>query len=385
MNLKIGVKIKHLRKRKDVTQEKLAEALGVTSQAISRWESGNGYPDIEYIMPIANYFNVTTDFLFDHDTTGKRKKIDTFCKEYDSNRGGGNPFHRLHKERKPANEQTNMMRQALAEFPGDERLLFRLADSLYLQWCDYHLKGHDEHGNATQNIETERVRDGCEEFTKILSELASASADDALRSKCRELLADFYGRRGENDKVIAIAEKCDSILNCKENILTLHITGGDHRKYAQQLLISSLALFHSALLHMASGGKNPHYDVQIINTIINVYEFIFSDGNLGANHGIVSNLSLYGAIRLMSIDMYDEALTALEQALFHARKYDTILAELTERGGEIQYTAPAVDKIAFSIKDMLFTAQAQETTKYVKGNELFSKLFNSPRFIALFQ
>lgn len=55
MNVKIGEKIKTLRNRDNVTQEKLADALGLTSQAVSRWESGSGYPDIEYIIPIANF------------------------------------------------------------------------------------------------------------------------------------------------------------------------------------------------------------------------------------------------------------------------------------------------------------------------------------------
>jgi len=66
LNIKIGAKIKKLRKQNDITQEKLAEALSVTGQAVSRWENEIGYPDIEYIVPIAKYFNVTTDFLFNH-------------------------------------------------------------------------------------------------------------------------------------------------------------------------------------------------------------------------------------------------------------------------------------------------------------------------------
>ena len=66
MDIKIGLRIKELRKRKNMTQEQLAEALGITGQAISKWESGNGYPDITYIMPIAKYFNVATDYLLEN-------------------------------------------------------------------------------------------------------------------------------------------------------------------------------------------------------------------------------------------------------------------------------------------------------------------------------
>jgi len=66
MNVKIGIKIKELRKRDNITQELLAEVLGVTNQAISKWESESGYPDIECISSIADFFNVTIDYLFDH-------------------------------------------------------------------------------------------------------------------------------------------------------------------------------------------------------------------------------------------------------------------------------------------------------------------------------
>ena len=64
MNVKIGARIKELRKRDGVTQEQLAVAIGVTNQAISKWESENGYPDIEYIESIADFFNVPIDYLF---------------------------------------------------------------------------------------------------------------------------------------------------------------------------------------------------------------------------------------------------------------------------------------------------------------------------------
>ena len=64
MQLNLGQKIRELRHRDRRTQEALAEAIGVTSQAVSRWEANGGYPDIEMIPVIANYFNITIDELF---------------------------------------------------------------------------------------------------------------------------------------------------------------------------------------------------------------------------------------------------------------------------------------------------------------------------------
>ena len=60
----IGQIIKKLRKERNLTQEELAEQLGVTSQAVSKWENGYGLPDISQVIPLASVFNVSTDVLF---------------------------------------------------------------------------------------------------------------------------------------------------------------------------------------------------------------------------------------------------------------------------------------------------------------------------------
>ena len=56
-------KLQELRKRKGLTQEELAEAIYVSRTAISKWESGRGYPSIDSLKEIANYFSVSIDEL----------------------------------------------------------------------------------------------------------------------------------------------------------------------------------------------------------------------------------------------------------------------------------------------------------------------------------
>ena len=63
MQLDLGNNIRQLRRRNKKTQEALAEALGVTSQAVSRWESGGSYPDMNLIPSIANFFGVSINCL----------------------------------------------------------------------------------------------------------------------------------------------------------------------------------------------------------------------------------------------------------------------------------------------------------------------------------
>lgn len=56
-------KLQLLRKSKGYTQETLAEALTVSRQAVAKWESGIGYPDITNLIQISNLMNVTVDYL----------------------------------------------------------------------------------------------------------------------------------------------------------------------------------------------------------------------------------------------------------------------------------------------------------------------------------
>ena len=73
MSLNFAENFKVLRKEKGMTQEKIAEALGVTSQSISRWELNICYPDLELLPSIANYFGVTVDRLLSNDADAKKK------------------------------------------------------------------------------------------------------------------------------------------------------------------------------------------------------------------------------------------------------------------------------------------------------------------------
>ncbi len=65
-NLKIGEKIRAKRREHDLTQEELANILGVSKAAVSKWENEESYPDITMLPQIARLFHITMDELFDY-------------------------------------------------------------------------------------------------------------------------------------------------------------------------------------------------------------------------------------------------------------------------------------------------------------------------------
>ena len=65
----IGVHIKHFRKERGMTQEEVAKRLGVSGQAVSKWENHINAPDISLLPSIAALFGVSIDMLFSDDET----------------------------------------------------------------------------------------------------------------------------------------------------------------------------------------------------------------------------------------------------------------------------------------------------------------------------
>ena len=128
MKLTLGDKIKELRKRDGRKQEDLANALGVTNQAVSRWEANGGYPDMEMIPAIANYFHVSIDELFGYQND-REERIKRILEEAKNQiNAQGYLLGRGHGDYESC---VQMLREAVAEFPNEPEILFQLAEALH--------------------------------------------------------------------------------------------------------------------------------------------------------------------------------------------------------------------------------------------------------------
>ena len=85
--MELHEKLRELRKQKGITQEELAQALFVSRTAVSKWESGRGYPSIDSLKDISAYFSVTVDGLLSGEKLislaeqENRKNIRTLCRK----------------------------------------------------------------------------------------------------------------------------------------------------------------------------------------------------------------------------------------------------------------------------------------------------------------
>lgn len=73
----LGQRIKEEREKKQWTQDDLAETLNVSRQAISKWEVGSAYPDIDRLVQISNLFDISLDSLIKGDDSLKKSIVIT--------------------------------------------------------------------------------------------------------------------------------------------------------------------------------------------------------------------------------------------------------------------------------------------------------------------
>ncbi len=116
MKLYIGNTIRRLRLEKDMTQEQLADALGVSFQSVSRWESGTNYPDIELIPDIAVFFGISADDLMGLTGAVRDEKLSEAWRTVNEAEKAGK-----------ARERLDLLRGMRRDFPKDPDVLWTLA------------------------------------------------------------------------------------------------------------------------------------------------------------------------------------------------------------------------------------------------------------------
>lgn len=171
----MGEKIKALRKQKNISQEVLAQALGVSFQAVSKWETGAALPDVALIPAIAGFFEVSTDELFDFNLLEQERKVMDIC----SAAAG------LRDER-PA-EAEAMLREGLKQFPGNEIILNNL---LYTMRDPQ--RSEEVVTLCKSILEVTRLDDVKYDVLRILAETYHAMGEQSLVKPTLEQIPEIY-------------------------------------------------------------------------------------------------------------------------------------------------------------------------------------------------
>lgn len=231
MNLLIGENIKRLRRERDLTQEEVAVHLGVSFQSISKWERGDGYPDITMLPSLAEYFGVSVDELIGMSKIAKSKKYDDINSLWTENNRKG-----LHQD------NVTLMRKSLKTFPNNALLLVQLSTSL-------------EKLDGTKEEKAKYLR----ESIAVQEQILRYGEDSEIRGATLYNICFAYWKNGEYDKALEQAKKLPNLYKAQENALLYFLQGEEKHKVAKEALTPLAWAMSLHLSALAETESEPAY------------------------------------------------------------------------------------------------------------------------------
>lgn len=333
MDIIISKNLREFRRKRGNTQEELANHLGISISAVSKWERGEGYPDITLLPAIAEFYGVSVDDLLGVGEGKKKEKIDAYTKK-------AMKFLSVGKTA----EAIGIFRELYAEFPNNHDIIGLLAFSIYTDYT----------GNRENK---ERLNEVIALEKRILDE----STVQSLRDLAISRLCYSYSALGDAEKAREYAEMAGSI-NSSREVLAANVLPEDERTKANQsLIIQLIALLQNAVYHVGSADWLTRHKL-----VIGLSELFFEDG-LDLN---AANAHYYCA------RIYAGADNAEDKVRYHLEKLAECAKSFDKTEDGFGYTG-AIFK-DYSVVDRMVVKNGEESFK-----SLYSRLISpseSPMF-----
>lgn len=335
----IGEKIKELRRKNDLTQEKLADQLGVSYQTVSKWETGVTSPDLSLIVPLARLFKVTTDELFGFDENADMLRKKELEGEYEETWKSGD----LHK-------RFEVSKQAVKEFPDDMEWHKRLAWTQAM--CSFEYKDDAQYAQEQ------------EEAIKRFALVIENASDEEVKASAILGIVQYLSFRGRRDEAEKYAELYPENLPFRKEYVLLQCLEGEkrtvhHQKMLDRAMIDLLNLIGEEYTDTACDAQE-----RILKTMM-------PDGNYLYYHCILGQIYRRRADFRMKEGDCDKAAEMIKQAFYHAEEYDKFM-----EGNTMPQSKPFFDKLQWNVDEICKTGtetDIEEMLEFLK-KPLYSQL-----------
>ena len=298
--MSIGSTVKRLRREKNLTQEQLAEYLGVTSRAVSQWECDRTAPDIALIPPLCHVFGVSSDVLLGIDVEKANEEIETVLSD----------DVELDRRGKRA-ERISLLREANRKYPRDYRIMLRLSDALL----------------------NELSRNGSRDYEEVFglcNRILSECTDSATRYDATETLAVAYGYAGKKEEMLKLAEEMPHAHFSYENFMTYRWTGSadlaKRQSYLGFLLHGLLSTILCLAGHRGDDGTpifSQKERTALLKLVPDLLKTLFPDGDYRYFAQYAETGSLCSVADALKEKDLETAWRSLDQAAFFSVCFDT--------------------------------------------------------------
>ena len=367
--IKIGEKIRLLRKKNDVTQDKLAYHLGVTPQAVSRWESGVCYPDMNYLPAIADYFSVTMDELLCYSGAQKAAKVREYLEQVDA---------LLDRDR--VGEALELLRTAMAEVPSDASLQLETAQVLSLYAGMLEESNGGERARAAMDA-------ALTEAVSLCRHILEDCTDESMRDETKKVLCDIYAH--QLDDVVRAEEIADQLHGMsvsREIIRATMLTGDVAFSQAQRNLIHFADnmwwhLYNLACVPDIAGDRySPAEQIAILEKGVALFEVIFDDQPLFYADRLANSYRQLAMLHL-SLGHTAEGLACFERMADYAVLFDN-------RPDTATYSSVVINCVPYDKSEDTESKGISKCARLLRGNfgtRIWASIRNTEGFKAAVQ
>ena len=357
--MNLGLRIKELRAEHDLTQEDLAEQLGVSIQAISRWENNITCPDISVLPILANMFDVTVDYLLDVDIEKKQQEIDEIEAKYNKNCNIGK-----------VEDNEKLLLEGLSKYPNSWILKSSLLSTYFTYVCRY-------------ERDDPKYQKYIDKTIKLGNEILNKCVLDNKRYFAMQILVYIYRRTNELEKAKEIVKKLPCFYATKDWLYPEVVTGIERIKAVERNIDSLVELFYSALTS-TYGRREVGLRAKELLKFKTFLDLVYEDGDYGFYHIRLFELYFMCASDMAQTKNKEETLKYINLAINHGEIFDKI----KEVGKVIKHTSFLVDRLETNPNGWSFSGDCitlkravdyLEENKYdfLRDDEEFKEIINN--------
>lgn len=346
--MQIGEVIREQRKRKNMTQEEMANRLGVTAPAVNKWEKGNTQPDIMLLAPIARLLNITLDTLLSFEEALTPKEIINIIKEIDA------------KFKIEAYESVfQWAKGKIEQYPNCTQLVLQVGLILDVQCLTKDIGDSEKYEDYIQDC-----------YMRALN-----SEDEDIRIKAADLLFGLYTRKEEYEKaeeyLIYFSDQNPEKKRKQAFIYSKTNRLHDAYKAYEEILFSSynitnMVFYNIYLLAMQDENKEKaHMIIEKQCKLASLFE-------MGSYHEVSPELDIATAEKdvAATIEITEKMLAGINDICGFSK------SSLYEHMDFKEVSEEFVDNLRKKLQTMFHD---EEIYGYMKSNTLWLKLIGNPK------